>query len=198
MNRLADDIIRNRRSTRRFAQRPVPATVLEKGIDCARLAPSAANLQPLEYVVVDDPQLCAQLFESLAWAGYVRPRRNPPPGKRPVAYVVVLINTAISTNAERDVGAAVENLLLGVAGDGVASCWIRSIDEPAIRELLGVPSRLEIDSVIALGYPGEQLVVEEAADDIKYWLDEDDVLHVPKRRLDDVLHRNWYGASDED
>lgn len=189
------EAIRSRRSIRRFKQQPISHDVLCEAVDMARLAPSAANLQPLEFVVVDELDGCARLFNCLAWAGYVRPRRDPSPDQRPVSYVVVLVNTLIcsSASAARDIGAAVENLILALAVEGIGSCWIGSINKAEIAEMLGVPDSLEVDSVVALGYPDEQPVVEEASDSIKYWLDEADVLHVPKRSLRGVLHRNGYG-----
>lgn len=186
------DAIASRRSIRRFRQRRISYGVLTDAVDLARLAPSASNLQPLEFIVVDELELCASVFEWLAWAGYVRPLRDPSPDKRPVAYIVVLVNTKISRSAARDVGAAVQNLILATAAEGIGSCWIGSIDKARIAELLGVPESLDVDSVVALGYPDEQPVVEESSGSVKYWLDEADVLHVPKRPLREVLHRNGY------
>jgi len=61
-----------------------------------------------------------------------------------------------------------------------------------LRDLLQITSHCEIDTAVALGYPDEQPVVEQMNDSIKYYLDADDVLHVPKRKLDDVWHHNHY------
>ena len=94
------DIIKTRRSIRFFDQRPISRSTLLELVECSRVAPSAANRQPCEYVIVDQPQLVEKLFEHLAWAGFVKPRRNPPKGKQPVAYVVVLTDvTKSSQNA---------------------------------------------------------------------------------------------------
>jgi len=79
-----------RRSIRRFKDMPVPKDVLEKCVDAARLAPSGANLQPLEYIIVDDEQLVPQVFSIIKWAAYIRPAGDPPPGHEPKAYIAIL------------------------------------------------------------------------------------------------------------
>lgn len=193
MKKSVHEVISKRRSIRRFLQKPIPFEILEKLVDAARVAPSAANLQPLQYLVIDDRNLLPEVFATLRWAGYITPRGNPPEGERPMAYIVVLVNKGISDSGyERDVGAAVENILLAALEDGIGSCWIGSIDKERLREILNVPNFLEIDSVIALGYGAESPVIEETTGPIKYWKDESGTLHVPKRKLKDVLHRNKF------
>ncbi len=188
------DMILTRRSIRQFQSVPVPREALEKMVNAARLAPSAANLQPLEFIVVDDKNLCKNLFPFLKWAAYIAPKGNPKPGKEPVAYIVVLVNTSIRDKAyERDVGAAIENLVLTAHEQGIASCWLISIDRSNIRDLLFIPESHKVDSVVALGYPDEQSEVVDYKDSIEYWKAEDGRFYVPKRRLADVIHSNRYG-----
>ncbi len=97
---------------------PVPYQILKNCVDAAGLAPSAANLQPREYLVVDEEPLLYSVFDTLKWANYT------------------------------------------------------------------------IALVVALGYPNESTIAEEFSGSIKYWQDERNVLHVPKRKLGDILHRN--------
>jgi nitroreductase len=186
------EAIVKRRSIRRFKSKPVGTDVLEKLVNAARIAPSSANLQPLEYILVYEEKVLSEVFSCLKWAGYVTPRRNPPVGKRPTAYVVVLVNTAISKSAQRDVGAAVENLILAAVEEGIGSCWLGAINRRKLREILRVPSQYRIDSVVALGYPDEAPLMEEATNSIKYYLDSNDRLHVPKRSLKKILHWNQF------
>jgi nitroreductase len=87
------EIIAGRRSIRQFRPEPVARELLEKLIDLARLAPSAANLQPLEFILIDDKGLCPEVFACLKWAAYIVPEGNPKPGNEPVAYVVTLVKT---------------------------------------------------------------------------------------------------------
>ncbi len=190
------DIIRARRTIRFYEQRAIPVNDLRELVEAARLAPSGGNVQPLEYVVVHDEEVVSQTFPTLAWAGNVAPRRNPPEGKRPVAYVVVLINREVrSSGGEHDAAAAIENLLLAAWEKGIGGCWIGSVDRDEVRGIHGIPDHLATDSVVSLGYPAEQPVAEDTSESVEYYLDEADTLHIPKRRLADILHENRYGTA---
>ena len=187
-----EKLIRKRRSIRRFQQRPIQLKELERYVDDARLAPSAANLQPLEYLIVHKSELLDLVFGTLKWAGYIRPLGNPPEKERPVAYVVVLVNTEIKKDKyEKDAGAAVENLILGALADGVGSCWISSVDRNALSEILNIPQNRLISDVIALGYPNEEPVVVETAG-VEYFKDDQGCLNVPKRPLHSIIHYDRY------
>ncbi|MBO3803272.1 MAG: nitroreductase family protein [Candidatus Brockarchaeota archaeon] len=182
-----------RRTTRRFKQDAIGRETLEKLVNAARLAPSAMNLQPCEYVVVDDPRVADEVFKTLRWAAYIAPEGDPKEGERPVAYIVVLLNRKKrETGGEVDAAAAIENILLTAYGEGLGSCWLGSVDRERLSKVLRVPEHCRIDSVVALGYAAEKPVLEEMAESVRYWKDGEGVLHVPKRRLEDVIHFNVY------
>lgn len=182
-----------RRSIRRFKKKKIPFSILKKLINAARLAPSAANLQPCEFIVVDKKETVNRIFPTLRWAGYITPVGNPPEGKEPAAYIVVLINRRKRPlYGEEDASAAVENILLVAQDEGLGSCWIGSIGKNKIRNILKVPKYCEIKYVLALGYPDERPQMERLKDSIKYWKDKGGLLHVPKRSLEEVMHRNKY------
>lgn len=183
----------SRRTIRQFKPQPVPKEILENLVNAGRLAPSGANLQPLEFVVIDDLSVAQQVFPCLKWAAYISPRGNPRPRQEPTAYVIILVNTEIRPQGfEWDVGAAMENMILTAWEAGVGSCWLLSIDRDGLRKILSVPDNYRIDSVLALGYPAEESVAEEMTDSVKYWKDEQGRFHVPKRALKDVIHRNTF------
>ncbi len=187
------DDIAGRRTVRQFRREPLARNVLEWLVDAGRLAPSAANMQPLEFVVVDDPAVCAMIFPGLKWAAYIAPEGNPKPGQEPAAYVVTLVNTAVRDKMfEYDVGAAMENMIVAAWGQGIGSCWLLSIDRDALQAILGIPDRYRIDSVLALGYPAESPAVEDLKDSQRYWKDPEGRLHVPKRTRACVLHVNHF------
>jgi nitroreductase len=189
--------IKSRRSVRRFSRQPISKQILLELIEAARCAPSAANRQPLEFVIVNSDDLKVKVFAQLAWAAYVQPRRDPPAGKRPVAYIVVLVHSdkAMAKWSKADAAAAIENILLAAQGKGIGSCWLGSIKKDKLREILEIPDKYDIDSVIALGYPDEQPVMENCkGESIEYYLDDNDVLHVPKRPLRSITHMNKFGS----
>ncbi|MEM3659769.1 MAG: nitroreductase family protein [Thermoproteota archaeon] len=184
-----------RRTIRKFLQKPIPMEILLKLLNAARLAPSAGNLQPCEYILVTDKSLLDSVFSTLKWARYIAPEGTPKEGERPVAYVVVLVNTRkASEGGEIDCAAAIENMILTAWEESVGACWMASIDREKLREILSIPEHCRICFVVALGYRAEEPVVEEMrGEDVKYWRDENGVLHVPKRRLEDIIFLNSYG-----
>ena len=187
------EIISGRRTIRRFKPEPVSRDLLERLVDAGRLAPSAANLQPLEFVVVDEEKLKAEVFPCLKWAAYIAPAGDPGPGEEPAAYIVTLANTKVREKMfEYDVGAAMENMILAALAEGVGSCWLLSIDRDRLRAALGVPDHYRVDSVLALGYPAEEPAAEVLGESCRYWKDGEGRLHVPKRALGTVIHFNRF------
>jgi len=184
--------ILSRRSIRRFKQKQIPLDLLKKFVNGARLAPSAANLQPLEFFIINDKVLCNKVFETLKWAAYIKPTWIPSNKERPVAYIVMLVNDQNNKFYLRDVSLASENIVLAAEEKGIGSCILCSVDREKLRENLNIPKTMIIDSVIALGYKAEKSIVEEYKGSVKYWRDENEVLHVPKRKLKDILHINKF------
>ncbi len=187
------DLALTRRTIRQFKPDPLPTGLLEKAVNAARLAPSGANIQPLEFIVIEDDAVKGEVFACLKWAAYIVPQGNPRPGREPAAYIVVLVDTARREKLfEYDVGAAMENMILVAWSVGVGSCWLLNIDRNRLRPALGIPENYRIDSVLALGYPDEEPCVEIQADSCRYWKDAEGRLHVPKRKLEDVVHRDRF------
>ncbi|MDH7481294.1 MAG: nitroreductase family protein [Armatimonadota bacterium] len=187
---MIEDIIKASRSYRRFHEdKPISEDTLRYLVNLARLSPSAANLQPLKYIISADRNLNERIFPTLAWAGYLRPWMGPAEGERPVAYIIILGDTEITKNFGCDHGIAAQSIMLGAAEKGIGGCMIGAIDRQRLREVLGLPERYEILLVIALGYPSEKVVLEDVGPDgsIKYYRDSHDVHHVPKRPLEEII-----------
>lgn len=180
--------ILKRRSIRSFKQKRIPLKLLRHMVNAARLAPSAANLQPLEFLIVNDRSLCQQLLKRLKWAVYIAPAGNPKPGCEPVSYIIIL---AHDHNADRrDIGAAAENIMLLAQSEGIATCWLGAIDTAAISNLFALPYGLIVDSVIALGYPDMVSKTAKFKGSVQYYLDTKGILHVPKKPLNRIMHLN--------
>jgi nitroreductase len=187
------ELIVQRRTIRRFQPRQLSEELLTRMVNAGRLAPSAANLQPLEFLVVTERPQLDRVFATLKWAGYIAPAGDPPEGARPVAYIIVLINTEIRPqHGEVDAAAAMENMILTALGEGVGSCWLGAIDRDQLRALFNIPAKYQINAVLALGYPAESPVLEDMVDSVKYWKDEHGTLHVPKRKISEIIHFNQF------
>ncbi|MGM0365389.1 MAG: nitroreductase family protein [Actinomycetota bacterium] len=188
------NLIAARRTIRKFLQKDIDKKILQKLVNAARLAPSAANLQPLEFVVVDDRKLVSELFPLTSWAGYIKPEGTPGKGEEPVAFIAFVINQRIATEYSKvDSGAAAQNLILAALEEGIGSCIIAACDKKKIGRLINIPDDRRVEFVIALGYPAEKPMAEEAeSGSIKYYKDGRGILHVPKRPLEEILYFNRY------
>jgi nitroreductase len=187
---MIEEIVRRNRSYRRFRQdASIDLDTLRGLIDLARLSASARNLQVLRYVLSCDPATNAQIFTTLAWAGYLPDWPGPIEGERPAAYIVVVGDPAAGPFIAVDSGLAMQNILLGAVEKGLGGCILGSVQRKKLCEILNIPEPYEIQFVVALGTPLETVVIEEIGrdGDVKYWRDADAVHHVPKRRLEDLI-----------
>jgi len=184
------ELVLKNRSYRRFDENePLSEETLRELVDLARLSPSAANLQPLRYILSADPLKNARIFPCLAWAGYLKDWPGPSEGERPAAYIVILGDTAVTRSFGCDHGIAAQSILLGAVERGLGGCMIASIKRENLREVLNIAKQYEILLVLALGRTRESVSLEPIGPegDIRYWRDEDGGHHVPKRSLAEII-----------
>ncbi len=184
------DLVKSNRSFRRFDQSvEVGTDTLKQLLDLAKCSASAANLQPLKYILCSNEGMNKKIFECLAWAGYLKDWKGPETGEQPSAYIVILGDKSITENFRCDHGIAAQSILLGAREMGLGGCMLASINHKKLRPLLGIDSEHEVLLVIALGKPAEKVILEDVGEDgnIRYWRDSEAVHHVPKRSLDEML-----------
>ena len=183
------DLVKKNRSYRRFdAAVPVKRETLESLVDLARHTASGGNLQPLKYKLVCDTEGCKAMLPALRWAGYLTHWEGPTASEAPTGYIMVMRDNEITTNFIIDHGIAAQTIMLGAVEKGFGGCIIGTLDRQILRTAFDIPARYEILLVLALGKPTEEVVIEEAeAGTIKYWRDDKDTHHVPKRPLSEVI-----------
>ena len=182
------ELILKRRTIRKFRQDKIERSVLEKLINAARYAPSASNMQPIKYIIVEEPEKVEKVFQNVKWAAYIAPEGDPKEGEKPVAFIIILVDTEIKDSYyELDIGAAAQNIFLTALEEGIGTCWMSAINRDEIRSIFKIPDRYIINTVIALGYIGENPIAEDETGSIRYYKDKDGVLHVPKRKLEDII-----------
>ena len=156
-------IIKTRRSIRKYKDKKIPQKVILDIIDCGRLAPTARNEQPWEFIVVRNKQ---SLEKSTSIVG-----KNAPFLKDADCCIVVVCKE--TKYYLEDGCAATENIILAAHLYGIGSCWIAGDKKEyaqEVKEFLQVPSGYKLVSLIALGYPEGELPPP------------------PKRKLQDVIH----------
>jgi len=184
------ELLEKNRSYRRFFEdRRLDRNTLVQLVELTRRCPSAANRQPLKYLVACSAEDTARIFPHLRRAAALKDWPGPAEGERPAAYIVILGDTQIASNYYVDPGIAAQSMLLAAVERGLGGCMIGSIDRNGLRKTLRIPDRFTIELAVALGVPSETVVLEDAEnpEDIDYWRDAEGVHHVPKRPLEELL-----------
>ena len=160
----AMEVLTSRRSVRKFKPDPIPRELLERIVDAGRLAPTARNVQPWEFVVVTDAAKRAALAEVNDHGKFI--------AQAPACIVVLSQPTKYYLE---DGSAATTNMLNAAAALGLGSCWVAGDKKPyaaKIVQMVGAPPDMRLVASIALGYPDETLtpaVKKRALADVLHW-----------------------------
>jgi nitroreductase len=143
------DLILTRRSIRRYEEKDIPEEVLQQILEAGRQAPSAANRQPIRFVVVNDHNILKDLCDNLI--------------TRFVKYAPLAIAGCANTKsfltgkwAVIDATIAMQNMVIAALTFGIGSCWIGACNEKKVKELLRIPDKLKVVALLTFGYPAEQ------------------------------------------
>jgi nitroreductase len=147
------EVVERRRSVRAYRREPVEEDKLGRILQAARMAPSAANRQPLRFIVIRDAVLRERMLEAYSQPWFAQ------------APVIVC---ACSTPdkawsrvdgknyADVDVAIAMEHLILAATAEGLGTCWIGAFKPDKAREVLGLPPELEPVAMTPLGYAADE------------------------------------------
>lgn len=151
------DCIRQSHSIRNFKSEQIPDATLTRILEAGNMAPSAGNLQPWYFYVVQD----VSVKEKIAAAAFDQEQINEAP-----TVIVIAADPARSNElyGERgaqlyciqDTAAAAQNILLAAEGLGIAACWVGAFNETKVEETIEAPPRLRAVAIICLGYSNEQ------------------------------------------
>ena len=146
------EVIRTRRSVRAYKPDPVPQDKLERILEAARLAPTAANRQPFTFLVIRDGATRAALK-----AAYGQPWFYEAP--------VIICACAEPAKAWRrndgrnyadvDTAIAMDHLILAAAAEGLGTCWIGAFNPAALKKVLNLPNGLEPVAITPVGFPAD-------------------------------------------
>ena len=187
---LKDIVLKNRSYRRFYEDIPIESADLEELVDLARNTPSTANSQAMKYIIVNDREKNAQVFETLSWAGMLKDWPGPSEGERPSAYIIVLCDLALGKNKQWDEGIAAQTIMLGAVEKGFGGCMLGAINRDKLSACLGIDrEKYDIELCLALGKPKEEVRLVEVGEDgsTAYYRDSAGVHYVPKRKLEDII-----------
>jgi nitroreductase len=143
----AIEMLKTRRSVRAYTRASIPRKIIEEIVDCGRLAPTANNVQPWEFVVVTDPELLRRIAVIADYGKFI--------ADAPACVVVLSRDTKYYLE---DGSAATQNILLAARAYGLGSCWVAGDKKPYASEicrLVGAPPGYKLVSLIPIGYSAE-------------------------------------------
>ncbi len=149
------EAILKRHSVRAYEDRKVKDEFLKEVLEAGRIAPSAANIQPWKFVVVQDKELRKQLVKACENQKFV--------GEAPVVIAGCMVSKGYHMggfydSAILDIGIALDHMTLQAASIGLGTCWIGAFTESQVKKLLQIPETVRVAALLALGYPKNPLV----------------------------------------
>jgi len=148
------DVIRTRRSIRRFLKKPVPDDVLDRVLEAARVAPSGDNRQPWRFVVVKDEQTKSKIARACYEQDFV--------AQAPVVLVCCAVQCTsgyepwLDEAGRRDTVIATDHLILAARNEGLATCWVGALHDRQIKKIVNVPDDVDVVMVVPVGYPASK------------------------------------------
>jgi nitroreductase len=145
---MAIEMVLNRRSIRRYEKKEIPKEILEKILEAGRQAPSAANRQPVHFIVITEEKLKQALAQG---------RYNKFIKDAPITIIGCANRGPILTRRWSivDTTIALQNMVIAAWTMGIGSCWIGDFKEKQVKELLQIPRHWKIVALITFGYPTE-------------------------------------------
>jgi nitroreductase len=142
------ELLKTRRSIRAYTPQAVPRKIIEDIIDCGRLAPTARNEQPWEFVVVTDKALRSRIAQAADYGRFI--------ADAPVCVAVLSRQTKYYLE---DGSAATLNILLAAHAHGLGACWVAGDKKPyaaKVARMVGAPEDYRLISLVSIGYPAEK------------------------------------------
>ena len=159
MNSFFQQLVRSRRSIRRYLDKTVERDKILACIEAARLAPSADNVQPWRFLIIDDLELKARFAKEVFSGIYFVSRFAAQ------APVLIMILARLDIIANRigkqiqdvsfyliDIGIAGEHIVLQAEEFGLGTCWIGWFNPRKARKFFNIPRKYKIVALMALGY----------------------------------------------
>ena len=141
------EVIRTRKSVRKYKPEPIPHEKLKMILEAAQLAPSAGNRQPWRFVVVHNADKKKEI---------AKVAKNQTFLADAAVIIAAVGDPEISERwHDKDVMIAVEHMVLAATSLGYGTCWIGAFDENEVKKLLKIPKKLKLVVLLPMGVPDE-------------------------------------------
>jgi nitroreductase len=160
--------IRTRREIRDYLDKPIPQDCIDEILEAGRLAPSSKNSQPWHFIVIRDKGTLSRISDLTPTGKHI--------AKAPLAIAIVMEDAKLP---EVDGARAGQNMILAAWSLGVGSCWITNFYDDGVKDLLGVPQRMRLVTVLPFGYPTEPRTARRKI----------------RRPIDEIVHYERFGDS---
>lgn len=148
------EVIKKRKSVRKFKPDPIPEKIMNEIIEAGRIAPSAKNYQPWHFVIINDPDLKEQMVKAC------RDQRFVGEG------AAIIVGCALTDSAwgrmggymsswSVDLSIALDHIILAAVNEGLGTCWIGAFDEEQVKRILRIPDNVRVLALTPIGYPNE-------------------------------------------
>lgn len=157
------DALKNRRSVRHYLGTAVPRDVIREIVDAGRMAPTANNIQPWEFIIVQDAKRRKAVADLTDYGKFI--------AEAPVCIAVFCKATKY---ALEDGSAATQSLLVAATALGLGSCWVAGDKKQyaaALRELLGVPEGYRLISLVSIGLSAKPIpsLSKRSLEEVIHW-----------------------------
>lgn len=159
--------IRTRREIRDYLDKPLSQECVDQILEAGRLAPSSKNSQPWRFVVIRDKETLSKISDLTPTGKHI--------ARAPLAIAIVMEDAKLP---EVDGARAGQNMVLAAWSLGVGSCWVTNFYEDGVKDLLGVPQRMKLVTVLPFGYPTEPKTTRKKV----------------RKRMDEIVHYEKFGA----
>lgn len=173
------NVIKTRRSVRRFLKKTVPDDVLKRVLEAARIAPSGNNRQPWRFVIVKDEQRKKRIARACYEQDFV--------AQAPVVIVCCSIKCTSGYEpwkdeaGRRDTVIATDHMILAARNEGLGTCWVGAFYEKPIKKIINAPADVNVVMVVPIGYPASKSAFREASG---------------RKRLKDICFHEEYGSKE--
>ncbi|MFB3893762.1 MAG: nitroreductase family protein [Phycisphaerae bacterium] len=157
------DAIANRRSVREYSSKPIPSEVMGRMRQALRFAPSACNIQPWHFILVEDEALRKEVAAAANGQHWI--------AQAPVIVVACGDTEAAykrmgghGSSVDVDAAIALDHLTLAAVAEGLGTCWIGAFAEEKVKKLLDVPAKLKVVAMTPLGYPASGNLIRRIDD----------------------------------